>query len=323
MHVPRSGMSKGDIRIATRGSALALAQANMVLALCEKRFPGRRFEIKVVKTTGDKLRNASLIDANLPKGLFTKELEVALDNEKADLAVHSLKDLPTEIAQGLQLAAVLEREDVRDVLICRRDAPWARPDMNICDMPKGATVATSSTRRAAQLRELRPDLTIASIRGNVPTRLRKLAQQQDIDAIVLAAAGLVRLQLEPAGDGLLVGPEDVIAPGLCAAFIPLDDMLPCAGQGAIAIETRADDREMTGICAALNDDATFRCVTAEREFLRAMGGGCQLAVAAYARAQGGKLDMRAVSFLKGAARTGEATGSDPVQVGRDLAAKLR
>ena len=316
-------MSKGAIRIATRGSALALAQANMVLALCEKRLPGRRFEIKVVKTTGDKLRSASLIDANLPKGLFTKELEDALLNEKADLAVHSLKDLPTEIAKDLQLGAVLEREDVRDVLICRRDAPWARANMSIRDMPNGAIVATSSTRRTAQLRELRPDLTIVSIRGNVPTRLRKLAQQQDMDAIVLAAAGLIRLQLELASDGLLVGPQDIITPGLCAAFIPLDHMLPCVGQGAIGIETRADDRDTAEICAALNDDATFRCVTAERAFLRAMGGGCQLAVAAYAESQEAGLDMRAVSFLQGAARIGEATGSDPVQVGRDLAAKLK
>jgi hydroxymethylbilane synthase len=315
-------MSKAVIRIATRGSALALAQARIVLALCAKQFPDRRFEITIVKTTGDKLRDVSLTDANLPKGLFTKELEVALHDGKAGLAVHSLKDLPTEIAKDLQLGAVLEREDVRDVLICRTDAAPARPNMKVADLPKSATVATSSTRRAAQLRELRPDLKIVSIRGNVPTRLRKLAQQHELDAIVLAAAGLARLQIAPASDGLLKGPEDVVAPGLCAAFIPLEQMLPCVGQGAIGIEIRTADPQATGICAALNDDATFRCVTAERTFLRAMGGGCQLAVAAYAEAQGDTLRMRAVSFLRGAARSGEATDSDPIQLGRDLAAKL-
>jgi hydroxymethylbilane synthase len=315
-------MSKAAIRIATRGSALALAQAKIVLALCEKRFSGRRFEITIVKTAGDKLRDVSLTDANLPKGLFTKELEVAVHDDKADLAVHSLKDLPTEIAKGLQLGAILEREDVRDVLICRSDAAHARPNMKVGHLPKGATVATSSTRRAAQLRELRPDLKIVSIRGNVPTRLRKLTQQHELDAIVLAAAGLARLQIEPASDGLLQGPEDVVTPGLCGAFIPLDQMLPCVGQGAIGIEIRTADPQATEICAALNHDATFRCVTAERTFLRAMGGGCQLAVAAYAETQGDKLRMRAVSFLRGAARTGEATDSDPIQLGRNLAAKL-
>src|SRR5258705_13867863 len=140
-------MSKAAIRIATRGSALALAQANIVLALCKKQFPEQKFEIKIIKTTGDKLQTASLADANLPKGLFTKELESALISEKADLAVHSLKDLPTEIPTGLKLGAVLKREDVRDVLIWRRDADYASADMGIRDLPKGATVATSSTRR--------------------------------------------------------------------------------------------------------------------------------------------------------------------------------
>jgi len=315
-------MNKSPIRIATRGSALALAQANIVLALCQKQFPACNFEIKTIKTTGDKLQTPALADANLPKGLFTKELEVALTNKETDLAVHSLKDLPTELPSGLKIGAVLEREDVRDVLICRRAAPYARAAIAIRDLPKTAVVATSSTRRAAQLRELRSDLKIVPIRGNVPTRLRKLVQQPEIDALILAAAGLIRLQIELAHDGLLIGPEDVVTPGLCAAFIPLEDMLPCVGQGAIGVEIREGDRKVAELCAALNHEDTLRCVTAERAFLRAMGGGCQLAVAAHAQALGSELRMRAVSFLKGAARRAEARASDPVALGRELAARL-
>ncbi|HMJ64127.1 MAG TPA: hydroxymethylbilane synthase, partial [Candidatus Binatia bacterium] len=265
---------------------------------------------------------ASLADANLPKGLFTKELESALISEKADLAVHSLKDLPTEIPKGLKLGAVLEREDVRDVLICRRDASYARANMGIRDLPKGATVATSSTRRAAQVREIRSDLKIVPIRGNVPTRLRKLAQQQEIDALILAAAGLSRLQIEPAHDGLLTGPEEVTTPELCGALIPLDEMLPCVGQAAIGVEICATDRQAARICAALNHTETLECVTAERAFLRAMGGGCQLAVAAYAQVRKGRLHMHGVSFLKGAARRAEVEEPDPARLGLELARKL-
>jgi hydroxymethylbilane synthase len=315
-------MSDAPIRIATRGSALALAQANIVLEQCRRAVPDRQFEIAIIKTTGDKLQTASLAEANLPKGLFTKELEVALLNREADLAVHSLKDLPTELPAGLNIGAVMQREDVRDMLICRYDAPFASGEMNVRHLPHAGTVATSSTRRAAQLRGLRPDLKIVAIRGNVPTRLRKLALEQELDAIVLAAAGLARLQIKPLQDGLLTGPEEVVAPGLCGAFIPLEDMLPCVGQGAIGIEIRDNDAPVSRICNALNDDETFRCVMAERAFLQAMGGGCQLAVAAHARAIDGKLRMRAVSFLHGDAWHGEGAGSDPAELGRAVAAKL-
>jgi hydroxymethylbilane synthase len=315
-------MSSARIRIATRGSALALAQAAIVLEQCRKRFPDHVFEIKPIKTTGDKLQTASLADANLPKGLFTKELEVALLDGEAELAVHSLKDLPTELPAGLTVGATLEREDIRDVLICRYDAPFADGGMSVRHLPHAGTVATSSTRRAAQLRDLRPDLNIVPIRGNVPTRLRKLTQQQEIDAIVLAAAGLARLQIQPLQDGLLTGPDEVVAPGLCAAFIPLEEMLPCVGQGAIAMEVRDDDPAVLELCQALNHHETFQCVMAERAFLRAMGGGCQLAVAAHARWGDGRLHMRAVSFLHGAAWRAEGEGTDPVQLGQALAAKI-
>jgi hydroxymethylbilane synthase len=323
MPAPPLGMNKQPIRIATRGSALALAQAHIVLELCRRHFPERTFEIVTIKTTGDKLQTASLANANLPKGLFTKELEQALLNGEADLAVHSLKDLPTELPAGLKVGAVLEREDVRDVLICRRESPWVRPGFGVRDLPQVATVATSSTRRAAQLREARADLNIVPIRGNVPTRLRKLAQQTDIHAIVLAAAGLARLQIYPAADGLLTGPEEVMTPGLYANYIPLDEMLPCVGQGAIGIEIREDTAANHELCGALNHSPTFQCVTAERAFLRAMGGGCQIAVAAHTEFVEGNLRMRAVSFLKGAPERAAATDADPAALGEKLAARLR
>lgn len=312
-----------NIRIATRGSALALAQANIVWELCRKIAPDDECEIKIIKTTGDKLQTASLADSNLPKGLFTKELEVALANNEADLAVHSLKDLPTELPAGLALGAVLEREDVRDVLLCRKDSPFARADFRIRDLPQGGTVATSSTRRAAQLRDHRPDLKIVPIRGNVPTRLRKLAQQSEIDAIILAAAGLVRLQMHPTANGTLTGPDEVVAPGLLAAFVPLEEMLPCVGQAAIGIETRAGDQRIADLCAKLNHIDTFRATTAERAFLRGMGGGCQLAVAAFAESHDAEIKMRVVSFLTGTSRQAEGVGTNPEKLGHDLASKLK
>src|SRR4026208_1463201 len=175
-------MATGPISIATRGSASALAQARTIMGQCQKACPELSFELKVIKTTGDKLQTASLASANLPKGLFTKELETALLNGEASLAVHSLKDLPTELPAGLALGAVSEREDARDVLI-------ARNPTRLMDLPQGATVATSSTRREAFLRERRPDLNIVPIRGNVPTRLKRLAEKPELDALVLAAAG--------------------------------------------------------------------------------------------------------------------------------------
>ena len=184
------------IRIATRGSALALAQANLVLAQCREKFPKLAFELKIIKTSGDKFLGASMVnpDASLPKGLFTKELEIALLKGRADLAVHSLKDLPTELPEGLKLGAVAgKRADVRDVLIYK--APLA-PGLKLAQLPKGLTVATSSTRRQAQLLALRPDFKVVEIRGNVATRLRKLAEQADLGATILAAAGLGRLHFD-------------------------------------------------------------------------------------------------------------------------------
>ena len=307
------------IQIVTRGSALALAQSNMMLAQCRAAFPNVSFEIKIIKTTGDKLQTASLASANLPKGLFTKELETALLNDEGDLAVHSLKDLPTDLPAGLKLGAVSKRADVRDVLISKKAD--AIPSIN--DLPHGAVVATSSTRRSAQLLHRRPDLKIVAIRGNVGTRLRKLAEQTELSAIVLAAAGLARLHFREGDSPALSGAD--IPSGLMATAIPITEMLPCVGQAAIGIEIRANDSQIEKICAALDDRATHACVLAERAFLRGMGGGCQLAVGAYGEISGEQLRLRAISFLGAKPRGGERTGkvTDAAKIGEDLSRELR
>jgi hydroxymethylbilane synthase len=337
-------MPERTLFLATRGSALALAQTNMVIKQLKALFPSLQFEIKVIKTTGDKLQTASLADAQLPKGLFTKELENALLAGDADLAVHSLKDLPTDLPEGLKLGAVSQRADVRDVLIYR-DASFAAresgyawagatgssntpkhgfaPGTTVAQLPKSATVATSSTRRRAQLLERRPDLKIASIRGNVGTRLNKLAAQGEIDGIVLAAAGLERLGFHIDAQGMLRGEN--IPNGLLAVPIAPNEMLPCVGQAALGIEVRANDPLVEEICHKLNDRPTMQCVRAERAFLRQMGGGCQIAVGAYAQLIEQKLRMNVVSFLGDRPRRAEGEGAfdDPEELGARLARLVR
>ena len=333
------------IIIATRGSALALAQANMVIDQCRKAFPKLRFELKILKTTGDKLQTA-LAKQNepLPKGLFTKELEVALLKHLADLAVHSLKDLPTELPAGLKLGAVGKRADVRDVLIYRdaehlqaeRAKPnpleWTpgqadrrgfKPKTTIQALPLGAVVATSSPRRAAQLLALRPDLRVVDIRGNVPTRLQKLADRADYDALVLAAAGLARLNFQITAEGSLRG--DAVPDGLIATILDPEVMLPCVGQGAIGIEVREADERIATICERLNHHHTHHCVLAERAFLRAMGGGCQSPVAGYAEVVGDKLRLRVVSFRTEPSRRaeGKAVLKEAVELGERLAVEVK
>ena len=309
------------IRIASRGSALALAQAHLVLAQCRAAFPGETFELNIIKTTGDKLQTASLASGNLPKGLFTKEIEEALLDGSGDLAVHSLKDLPTELPAGLKLGAVSARADVRDVLV-RRSSQLSTFNFQLSTLPAGATVATSSTRRRAQLLHARPDLKIVEIRGNVGTRLRKLAEQTELDAIVLAAAGLERLHFSTAGTTQLSGAD--VPAGLIAIPIPVEEMLPCVGQAALGIEIRENDPRLEKIIAALNDPITQACVTAERAFLRAMGGGCQLAVGALAERCGEQLRLRAISFLGATPQQGERSGavSEAVSLGESLAREL-
>src|ERR1039457_6743934 len=339
--------SEGPIIIATRGSALALAQANLIAAQCRETFSRLRFELKIIKTTGDKLQTASLAKKgeSLPKGLFTKELEVALVKGHADLAVHSLKDLPTDLPAGLTLAATPKRADVRDVLIYRNaefiktraadltSADWApgqdalrgfKPHLKLKDLPKGATIATSSTRRKEQLLAARPDLNVVEIRGNITTRMQKVAERGELDATVLALAGIMRLNFAIKLDGTLTG--DAVPDGLLATVLDLDVMLPCVGQGAIGIEIRADDERIAKIVERLNHFNTFQAVTAERAFLRGMGGGCQSPVAAYAEIVGDKIALRAVSFRDAAmVKRGEAKRpiAEAAVLGEEMAMRLK
>ena len=322
------------IIIATRGSALALAQANQVLAQCRAAFPDLAFELKLIKTTGDKLQTASLAQegAALPKGLFTKELEVALLKQRADLAVHSLKDLPTELPTSLMLGAVGKRADVRDVLIYR-DASYQgagqsarrgfQPGLAVKDLPASAVVATSSTRRKAQLLTLNPGLKVPDIRGNVATRMQKIAERAELDATVLALAGLTRLNFHITPAGRLEG--DAVPEGLLATILDTNAMLPCVGQGAVGIEVREGDARLAAICERLNHFDTRQCVTAERAFLAGMGGGCQSPVAAYAEVAGGQLQMRALSFASGPVRRAQAKRplNEAAELGLQLAAELK
>jgi len=341
-------MPEKPIIICTRGSALALAQSNQIAAQCRAAFPGLRFELKIIKTTGDKLQKASMAKAGgraetLPKGLFTKELEVALAKGEADLAVHSLKDLPTDLPAGLVLAATPRRADVRDVLIYRdaaclgkRAAAKAgegspgqaalrglRPHTTVKDLPRGATVATSSTRRKMSLLAVRPDLNIVEIRGNVATRLQKVAERGELDATILALAGITRLNFKVNPDGTISG--DAVPAGLLATVLELDEMLPCVGQGAIGIEIRANDERVGQICGRLNDRDTFQAVTAERAFLRGMGGGCQSPVGAFAEIAGDQISLRAVSFREATVKRG--AGQRPIAeaalLGEAIASQLK
>jgi hydroxymethylbilane synthase len=253
------------IRIGTRGSPLALAQAREVqarLAAAHAASPGApqspgplAFETCAIKTTGDRIQDRPLAEAG-GKGLFTKEIEEALLAGEVDLAVHSMKDMPTELPPGLALAAFLPREDVRDALISAKATALAF-------LPEGAVVATSSLRRQAQVRHLRPDLKVVPMRGNVETRLRKLAEGA-ADATLLALAGLNRLGLADRA----AGP------------VPVEEMLPAVAQGAIGVEIRADDAAMAQLLAPLNHEPTALAVTAERAFLARLEGSCRMPIAA-------------------------------------------
>jgi len=334
-------MPDRPIIVATRGSALALAQTNIVLDLCRAAFPKLRFELKIIKTTGDKLQRASMAQraAQVSKGLFTKELEIALLRHQADMAVHSLKDLPTDLPAGLELGAVPKRANPKDVLICRatsRRQPGesdtapksifsATPTNPICDpriLPQGSVVATSSTRRKAQLLEHRPDITIVDIRGNVVTRLEKLADSPKIHATVLAAAGLDRLNFRICADATLEG--DAVPHGLCAFVIEPEILVPCVGQGAIGIEIRADDDRIRSICDRIDHYNTRQCVLAERAFLHAMGGGCQSPVAAYAEVIDDRIRLRAVSYRSGhpCRAEGKRPVAEAIALGEQLAAEI-
>lgn len=235
--------------LATRGSRLALTQSEWVRDLLCRANPGLRVELLVIKTTGDKIQHVPLPEVD-GKGLFTREIEEALLNRTADIAVHSLKDLPTELPDGLTLGAYTEREDPRDVLVCREA-------LGLEQLPNGATVGTSSLRRSAQLAHCRPDLRFEPIRGNVETRLNKLMQGQ-YDAIVLAAAGLLRLGM---GNRITQWLEPEVS-------------LPAAGQGIVAVEARGGDERTLTLLQTINSAISATCAAAERAALDALGGGC-------------------------------------------------
>ena len=252
--------------IGTRGSDLALWQANLVRTRLESLFTEQEFEIKVIRTTGDQLLDIALSKIG-DKGLFTRQIETALLNGEIDFAVHSLKDLQTVQPDGLIIGAVCDRETANDVFI-------SKTHKSIDELPAGARVATGSLRRKSQLLNFRPDLEIVEIRGNVPTRLKKF-QESDLDGLILAYAGIFRLGLEKS----------------VSQLIPFSVMLPAVGQGAVAVEIREGDGEVLELAAKLESGPTRVCITAERSFLRRLEGGCQVPIGAYATIDRGNLHL--------------------------------
>src|SRR5262244_3679722 len=264
-----------NLIIGSRGSKLALWQSNWVKDRLEEVYQGLTVSIEIVKTTGDKLTEASLAQIG-GKGVFTKEIEEALLDHRVDLAVHSLKDLPTVLPEGLFIAAITEREDVRDALIVTEDLRKYIIN-SIEDLPRNARVGTSSLRRASQLRHARPDLQIIELRGNVDTRLRKL-YEGDYDAIILASAGLKRLGFDHC----------------ISAHLSISEMLPAVGQAALAIETRIDDHRANMLLEVLNHQPTRYAAEAERAVLRSLGGGCAVPIAAHAHFKKNRISHKLV-----------------------------
>ena len=290
--------------IATRESRLALWQAGHVKELLEGL--GHEVSLLGMTTRGDQILDRSLSKVG-GKGLFVKELEMALEERRADIAVHSLKDVPMELPGGFALACVMEREDPRDAFVSNRYA-------SASDLPQGAVVGTSSLRRVVLLRALRPDLKIESLRGNLDTRLRKL-DEGGYDAIVLACAGLKRLGL---------------AQRIKSVFEP-EQMLPAAGQGALGIEVRSDRRDLFDALAPLADQRTWMAVAAEREVSRAMGGSCSMPLAAHAVFAGEYLQLRAAwgdadvpgELVRAQSAAAVADLGQATQLGAEVAARLR
>jgi hydroxymethylbilane synthase len=289
--------STPTLRIGSRGSQLALWQANHIAALLRER--GHEVAIEIIHTTGDKITDVALAKVGT-KGMFTKEIEEALAAGRIDLAVHSLKDLPAELPLGFEIAAITKREDPRDAFCSRHYT-------KIEDLPKKAHVGTSSLRRQAQLKAIRPDLDIHPLRGNVDTRLRKL-EQGEYDAIILASAGLKRLGKT----------------GLIKQIIPAEIMCPAAGQGALGIEIRAGDAAMRELLAFLDDPAARAATTCERALLNRLGGGCQVPIGAFAEVRKGKLHLESIVADPDGARLlrDSRDGDDPEQLGNEAGAAL-
>ncbi|HVJ20234.1 MAG TPA: hydroxymethylbilane synthase [Polyangiaceae bacterium] len=293
------------ITYATRKSALALAQARAFVQTLGKLAPGQEFKELHVVTTGDRVQDRPLADVG-GKGLFVKEIEEALLASQADFAVHSLKDVPPELAPGLAIGCVPKREDPRDVLI-------TRSGKGLAELPAGSRVGTSSLRRRIQLLRQRPDLEIVVLRGNVDTRIRK-CREGEVDAIVLARAGLVRL-------GRAEEATEVLAPEL---------MLPAVGQGALAIELRSGDERTSQVLSLAHDEETGIAISAERGVMRAVEGNCQTPVAAFAERQGDRIRLRAMlaepdgsNLRSDELSTSWPSASDAERLGLELGQKLK
>ena len=255
-----------NIKIGTRGSKLALTQANLVADSLKRTAPGITAEICVIKTSGDIMQDVALTKIG-GKGVFVKEIEDALLCSTVDLAVHSMKDVPTEIPAGLTFAAILRREDARDILV-------SKDNQKMEFMPRGARIGTGSMRRSAQLLAILPDLAIVPLRGNLETRLKKI-QAENLQGIILAAAGMKRLGLA----------EKI------SQYLPIETMLPAVGQGALGLEVRDGNNDLMEVLAKLNHAPTAAEITAERSFLRHLGGGCLLPIAAFGKLEGEKLTL--------------------------------
>jgi hydroxymethylbilane synthase len=290
------------LRIGSRGSQLALWQANHISALLRAR--GHDVRIEIIHTTGDKITDVALgqvgAKSGLTKGIFTKEIEDALAAGSVDLAVHSLKDLPTELPAEFEIAAITQREDPRDAF-CSRHYP------KIEDLPQSARIGTSSLRRQAQLKAIRPDLEIYPLRGNVDTRLRKL-EQGEYDAVILASAGLKRLAKVE----------------FVQQIIPAEVMCPAAGQGALAIEIRKGDAVMQELLTFFDDSATRTATTCERALLNRLGGGCQVPIGAFAEMRNGKLHLDSVVASPDGLNLlrDSRDGDDPEKLGNEAGAAL-
>jgi hydroxymethylbilane synthase len=277
--------------LGTRGSALALAQTEMTLQALRTTHPDRAFHHEVIHTTGDLRQDLRLgrPDSGADKGVWTKELEAALAAGAVQAAVHSAKDVPTELPPGFRLAGCLARAAVEDVLISRTAG-------GLDALRPGATVATSSVRRACQLRHHRPDLRVVEIRGNVPTRLQKLAEADDFEALVLARAGLDRLGYAtpwtlPAATGATTLPG-----GLHATLLPCAQFLPAAAQGIVTFEVFGDSHDRDAALMAITDQPTWRALCAEREFLRLLRAGCHTPIGLLTSEQDGTMQMQAIVF---------------------------
>ena len=289
-----------EIAIGSRGSKLAVIQAEELLAKLRQVLPGLKACLVKITTRGDR-DNTTALDGFSGQGIFVKELEKALLDKQIDLAVHSLKDLPTEIPQGLMLAAVTSRLDPRDVFISR--------DVKLADLAPGSKIGTGSRRRAVQLLALRPDLQVCDIRGNIDTRLRKVSDGE-FDGVVVAAAALIRL-----------GWQEKIT-----EYLSIEHFTPAVGQGTLGIEVRSEDKEIAALVSKIKDQPTWQAVTAERTFLQTLGGGCRAPIAALGTVSAGTLKLTGMvagadgSQILRAAEQGKT--STPEQIGKRLARKM-